>query len=410
MRFGPSVVMFALCGLPLVGNLNNGFVIGLTPQGANLCERLAFEDVPEDDVRNVDESLFGCLQAGGFFDQCPTTPQPMSAYLHVTQRCNLKCAGCYSMDDTRNLLPDASTSDLLCAIEKLAHLNISLLLISGGEPFLRSDLAILVRHAKKCGIHSVTVITNGTCVNDGILSELAPYADSISVSFDGYSADSPAFIRGDQRFNQLVDAVRRIQAVGLSAHIVPTVHRKSVGDLAKYAKLAQRLGATMNYSLLSCECSANEPLADLLPDETTLSSLADELFEMGDAPVLSGAPIGLNLSAQINCGAGVKEISIAADGRVYPCHMLMRSDYVMGNIFLESLADILNSPVAQKLAALNVTDFEGCTDCRHQLLCGGGYRARSVYTKGNLKSRDPYCALISRYYDQLGATLSSQIN
>lgn len=409
MKFGSSVVMFELSGIPLVGNLDNGFVIGLTPKGATLCEQLTCKDMPENEARSVDESLFNCLQKGGFFDQAPATPQLKSAYLHVTQRCNLQCAGCYSLDSTRNSLTDASTADLQHAIDELARAGVSLVLISGGEPFLRNDLAALVQHAKNCGIENVTVITNGTCVSDNVLRELAPYANSISVSFDGYDANSPAFIRKDQRFDQLVDAVKRIQAAGLPAHIVPTVHRKTVGDLAKYVKLARELGATMNYSLLSCECDVGNPLADLLPDETALVALADELFKIGDAPALSGTPIGLNLSAQTSCGAGVKEISVGANGCVYPCHMLMRPEYVMGNVFSEPLTDILNGSIAQRLAALDVANFEGCADCHYQFLCGGGCRARSVYTTGNLESRDSYCALLARYYDQLGAALSSQV-
>ena len=40
MRFGSNVVAFDLCGIPAVGNLDNGAVAGLTPEGAQLCQRL----------------------------------------------------------------------------------------------------------------------------------------------------------------------------------------------------------------------------------------------------------------------------------------------------------------------------------------------------------------------------------
>lgn len=72
-----------------------------------------------------------------------------TAYLHVTQRCNLECAGCYSLDDGRNSLEDAPTKSILRAVGQLAREGVSKLIVSGGEPFLRGDLPEIVRFAKK---------------------------------------------------------------------------------------------------------------------------------------------------------------------------------------------------------------------------------------------------------------------
>ncbi len=40
MQFERQVVVFDFCGIPMVGNLHNGAVIGLTAEGAAICERL----------------------------------------------------------------------------------------------------------------------------------------------------------------------------------------------------------------------------------------------------------------------------------------------------------------------------------------------------------------------------------
>lgn len=408
MRFGPAVVLFDFCGIPMAGNLANGFVVGLTTEGSALCQQLAREDVPEEEARAVNAELFACLQQAGFFDLTPAAPGLRSAYLHVTQRCNLQCAGCYSLDDSRNASADLPTEQLLDFIGQLAICGVTSLFISGGEPFLRDDLTALVRCAKEHGIGTVTVITNGTCISREALDELAEFADSISVSFDGYSAEATPYIRGVQRFNQLVDAVRLIQEASIPAHIIPTIHRKNVHDLPCYTSLAADLGVTMNYSLLSCECGPDDALADLVPDEAALEALADELLALGNAPVLSGAPVGLNLAVRTSCGAGCREISVAADGTVYPCHMLQRREYALGSLLNEPLAVILEREAPRWRSALDSANVEGCADCRHQLLCGGGCRARSVYTSGNLTSRDSYCTFMMRYYDQLGAFLAEQ--
>lgn len=408
MRFGSAVVLFDFCGIPMAGNLANGFVVGLTTEGAALCRRLSHEDVPEEEAHAANAELFSCLQQAGFFDPAPPVPGLRSAYLHVTQRCNLQCAGCYSLDDSRNASADLSAEQLLGFIDQLAICGVTSLFISGGEPFLREDLPTLVQRAKERSISTVTVITNGTCISRKALDELAGFVDSVSVSFDGYDAEATPYIRGTQRFNQLVDAVHFIQEAGIPAHIIPTIHRKNVRDLPRYTALAAELDVTMNYSLLSCECEPDDMLAELIPDEAALETLADELLALGNAPVLSGAPVGLNLAVRTSCGAGHREISVAADGTVYPCHMLQRREYALGSLLNEPLGTILEREAPRWRSALKSDNVEGCSACRHQLLCGGGCRARAVYTSGNLTSRDSYCAFTTRYYDQLGAFLAEQ--
>ncbi len=85
MRFGDSVELFSLAGIPMVGNMDSGAVAGLTPEGAALCERLAREDVAEEEARAVDENLVNFLVAGRFFeDAAERAAAPASAYLHVT--------------------------------------------------------------------------------------------------------------------------------------------------------------------------------------------------------------------------------------------------------------------------------------------------------------------------------------
>ncbi|WP_282208745.1 radical SAM/SPASM domain-containing protein [Parvibacter caecicola] len=406
MRFGSNVVAFDLCGIPAVGNLDNGAVAGLTPEGAQLCQRLFEEDVAEEEARRIDPTLAQWLIDSEFFAEPRETAPLTLAYLHVTQRCNLSCAGCYSEDDARNNCEDAPTDAMLRAIDELAEGGVNVLTISGGETFLRPDLPQLLQRAKEAGIGTVTVITNGTCTSDEALAALAPWADAIAVSFDGWSAQCPAHIRGEQRFHLLCDTVHRIQAAGISAHITPTIHGKNAGDMARYVQLARELGATMNYSLLSCESS--DALAPLLPSDEALRSLAQSLLAQGSMPKSSGGPVPFSLFAATSCGAGVKELSVAADGAVYPCHMLMQPQFHLGNIFEEPLETIRQRALEMGFSQLTVDEFDGCRDCGHRYLCGGGCRARALFAHGSLREPDGYCELMRTYYDQLGASLKQQ--
>lgn len=415
MKFNDRIVAFDLADIPLVGNLHTGYVIGLTQAGADVCGRLLYEDVPESDIISVDKNLYDHLVLGGFFEANDTSgsdEQVLSAYLHVTQRCNLSCLGCYSLDDQRNVLHDAPLDDIVHAIDQLAEGGVARLVISGGEPFLRDDLPDIVAHAKaECGIPSVTVLSNGTCLKEEALAKLAPYVDCVSVSFDGCSASSPAYIRQEQRYEELVDAVRIVRAAGIQAHIIPTVHAKNTDDMAAYVRLSKDLEATLNFSLLTCE--PHDPhLGGLLPDDEALRKLGRSLLTLdGGKPIaLMDVPIGLNLTVKNNCGAGFKSVSVAADGTVYPCHMLHRSNLAMGNVFKGTITAALESDVSNMFRALDAARFDDCGSCQYLRICGGGCRARSLFASGNLQSKDSYCAMTQEFYDNLGVIMNAAID
>ncbi len=105
MRFVDEVVLFDFADIPMVGSLGTGYAIGLTGEGAAVCERLEKEDVPEEDIAAVDPALLEHLVKGGFFETAKTDRRVLSAYLHVTQRCNLHCAGCTRSTNSATRFP-----------------------------------------------------------------------------------------------------------------------------------------------------------------------------------------------------------------------------------------------------------------------------------------------------------------
>ena len=393
--------------IPLVGNLKSGGVIGLTEEGSSLCARLMKEDLAESEVPDGCRELVEHLKLGGFLaeeppscDMHPTSKSHlMSVYLHVTQRCDLTCRGCYSLDRERNRLPDPSAKDLCHAIDELASLQPGRLVISGGEPFLREDLPAIAGHAKAAGIPDVTILSNGLHIDQTSLVPLTGLVDRISVSFDGCSAASPSPVRGTQEsFDELVSAVHTISAAGIEAHVLPTIHAENVDDVGAYDRLAKGLGATISFSVLS---GSSEYLGKLVPTEEQLRSLGKEAIRRGISDELGR----LRLTARQSCGAGTKTLSVAADGSVYPCHMLCRRSLTMGNLFVGSIETVMTSDVGRRMATLDVDQFDSCSECGKRYLCGGGCRARALYSSNSLTGRDPYCTFADSYLEGLGEEL-----
>lgn len=411
MRLGTHVVRHRPFDVPMIGNVANGYAIGLTEEGDRLCDRLFTEEVPEAEIAAVSEDLLAHLKRGDFAEeacvsgegafaagQTDAVPDSLaSAYLHVTHHCNLRCVGCYSGVGDRNARADLPLETMAAIVRRLAAAGVQRLVISGGEPFLRNDLPAIARCAKEAGVGFVDVLTNGTCVDDDTLMALAPWADRVAVSFDGVSGASVPHIRREPLYNILTDTVRRIREAGIAAHIIPTLHALNIDDAARYCELADDLGATVNFSLLSAPLDGAD-VAAVLPDEEAQVRLARTLLALGSTrPVaVADTPVNTGICTTVGCGAGCSMVSVSADGDVYPCHMLHDDAFKVGSLVEDDACLRQRRP-----PACAVESLPACGDCEIRYLCGGGCRARAFFAYGDVRARDPYCALMKTYYQLL---------
>lgn len=408
MRLGSHIVRFDLRGIPVVGNTITGTLVGLTPEGAALCDAMLERDVAGEDIPVECEELVSYLTVHGFEEGAGASETYClsSAYLHVSNTCNLSCVGCYSADCNRNRAADSSLENLCHAITVLAQLGVTRLVVSGGEPFLRRDLPDIVRNACEQGMENIAVLTNGTRCSEKVLARLAGNVDVISVSFDGANPESAAFIRGEQLFDTLVDAVKRIQTAGIHAHMLPTLHARNIQDVPAYIELSKQLGCTVGFSLLS---GARTNLGDLMPSEPCLMELANTMVAVarkGEAASIDDAFNPLRaLMVRVRCGAGKHSVSVASDGAVYPCHMLHKPEFALGDAFSDDASAIANN--LSQFTLPSVEEIEGCSSCENRYFCGGGCRARAYDEHGCMTRRDPYCAY---YSHAIGQTVDAFVN
>lgn len=397
MKFSDSVVVFDYAKFPILGNLATGAVIGLDSAEERVC-RDAFEAGSKElFTDDFSPEFCSALSEGKFFREEHDGNLSRSVYLHVTQRCNLNCVGCYSVNSKRNASPDLPLADIEVILTKLKGLNVDSLVISGGEPFLRKDLPDIVSFAKTKGIRSVSVITNGTSIKREILQRLSGAVDRIAVSFDGSSSSSESYIRGYQRFADLKKSILAIEEEGINAHIIATIHAFNIQDIPSYFELARSLNVGINFGLLSCTAD-DKHSKRLIPDDNALERLAEILIENAGQNAFS---CGFNLNGSISargwCGAGRTCLSVSHEGLLYPCHMLQFDGYTIANLLKDSLADVEEKIDNSPFSTLDVESISGCSNCGMKYLCGGGCRARSLYAYGDVRSCGPYCALAKNF-------------
>jgi MoaA/NifB/PqqE/SkfB family radical SAM enzyme len=107
----------------------------------------------------------------------------------VTSVCNARCAHCfYPINAGKNELTLAEIDRFVSTLPP-----IRLLLISGGEPFLRRDLPEIIRvYFERCGVFDVGVPTNGFAAVEiaGMVERICSFSPElslgVSVSIDGF--------------------------------------------------------------------------------------------------------------------------------------------------------------------------------------------------------------------------------
>lgn len=140
--------------------------------------------------------------------------------LYVTSRCNLKCNMCFYADSLNAPTGDGMS---LAEMEKVSKSlpNLMQLTMTGGEPFLRKDLDVIIGYfAENSGVRNFTIPTNGTYtemterVMTAVLAKYPAATFKVGISLDG-TEEVHNRIRGwDQSYAKIIKThalLRRLQ-------------------------------------------------------------------------------------------------------------------------------------------------------------------------------------------------------
>ena len=156
-----------------------------------------------------------------------------SAVWEITLMCNIHCLHCGSSADNKTRKNELSTDEALDLIEQLADIGCRRVVLSGGEPFLRKDWAVLALRIRDLGMN-VTFISNGYMVNDDIVDLLKVIEPSgIGFSLDGGCAETHDYIRGKKGvFERCINALNKTSKAGLSSISVCTAFSNSAKGIS----------------------------------------------------------------------------------------------------------------------------------------------------------------------------------
>lgn len=135
----------------------------------------------------------------------PSTPIYVQYY--ITARCNLTCQQCnirYANADMR----ECTLDEIKRIAENLATIGVAMVLLTGGEPFTRVDLAEIIREFESRGVH-VRMQTNGLATREMIHKVIEYGGHDISISLDSLRPAVQDTINGGfpKSWNRAIDAI-----------------------------------------------------------------------------------------------------------------------------------------------------------------------------------------------------------
>jgi len=138
----------------------------------------------------------------------------------MTSRCNLHCKGCYAKIREKRTGRDLTTEAWTGIIREAEELGVSIVMLAGGEPFLRPDLLDITGRFPKLVF---PVFTNGLMLTDTLISRMKTQKQVIPVvSMEGHETDTDAR-RGIGVFGRLQHVLEQFRRQGLFFGISVTV-------------------------------------------------------------------------------------------------------------------------------------------------------------------------------------------
>lgn len=270
---------------------------------------------------------------------------PLSGNFELTARCNLDCRMCYIHKRANDAivrqkeLTAREWLDFAAAAQKQGML---LLLLTGGEPFLRPDFREIYTGCRKLGL-LVSINSNGTLITDEMVEFLAKDPPMrVNLTLYGASAETYERLCGDPgAYDRAYHAVLKLKEAGIRVKLnysMTPMNDMDVSAVYAFAKKHDLLIQTATYMfppVRACETSACT-IQRLTPEQAGRARFEYDLYRFNEEElekrmqsILAGKHIDdpdkecQELPTErIRCRAGSTTFWMTYDGQMRPCGMM----------------------------------------------------------------------------------------
>jgi uncharacterized protein len=338
--------------------------------------------------------------------------QLLTAWLHVTNACNLRCPYCY-LNKTNECMNETTGRAAIDAIVRSAidhGFRAVKLKFAGGEVILNHrlvlnlhDYAQRLTAQHRLDLHSV-ILSNGVVFPAKLVQALKARQIRVMISLDGvgqYHDVQRPFVNGASSFERVQRTIDRLIGTDYPPHLSITVTQRNLGGLPEVVRYVLERNLTFSLNLFrENECAAS--FGDLQYAEQAMIAAFQQAFTVIEEQLPPWSVLGVVLDrGQLlqprlrSCGVGHDYIVVNQRGEVAKCHMeieqtlgdVFRSDPLM--LIRQDLSGIQNVLVEEK---------EGCRQCTWRYWCTGGCAVATFRATGRYDIQSPNCNIYKALY------------
>jgi MoaA/NifB/PqqE/SkfB family radical SAM enzyme len=257
----------------------------------------------------------------------------------LTNRCNMMCKMCYIRTDGVDYTVSKKDAELTakewvnlgCEFKKL---GMNKLLLTGGEPFLRTDFRQIYEGLKKEGIE-VSINTNGTLINrDNVewLKKMPP--EKVHVTLYGKDNETYSVLCNNPGgFDAAIKGIDLLLEAGIQIEMSLSITADNKEELemlyliAKLRNIPVKINSYIFPQMRRYTC--NNDCYRLPPNEAGKILFQAEKNDMSDKEfyfhmnrMLDEKSIYAISKSGFECGAGTKRFCITYDGKLVPCGLM----------------------------------------------------------------------------------------
>jgi len=305
---------------------------------------------------------------------------PEEVKVELTQRCNLDCKFCFNKIHQRK--KELSTEEVKKVINNIVNSGIKAVRFTGGEPFLRKDLKVILKYAKSKGLY-VILNTNGTFIDEKNI-KILNCIDDILVSFHNItnSSEKSKLFRKIKKSNP--DIFLRACTIAI---------RENIQNLEKFYAFFDKQEIDDWFLLRPVPVPENrEPIT-----HRDVKELVEKILSLNKkykvkthiANTLPFCSYEPERVSQVCVGGrnddGHTRIVVDTKGITKPSYFI---DKKLGNALKDSILDCWNSEYMKNVRKLKLVP-EQCKECRYAEKCRGGCRFAAKLANGTYDSLDP---------------------
>ncbi|HHZ06625.1 MAG TPA: radical SAM protein [Clostridiales bacterium] len=277
---------------------------------------------------------------------------PLNATFELTTRCNLKCKMCLIRHYDNVIKKELSANQWINLGKQAYDCGTVCILITGGEPFLRSDFPHIYSEIYKMGF-IITLYTNGTLLNGEIKEILTRYPPHrLGVTVYGGSPETYKKVCGTSSgFEKMIQSLIFFKTLPSVLNIRTTLIKDNINDYKLIEDIAQKFSSNKSLDV-SRIVSKSIRGGHTKPEDCRLSpqenidiifgrarkAIKNKKLSNSDMIAIrnTSAAKSFRQSYLYGCAAAVNSYTITWDGKMLGCQIL---DDIYTNPIITSLAD-----------------------------------------------------------------------